>query len=278
VAAFEVLIADPARVDGRGFVFKSNDQFRIREFLNDAIYSDAMLNNIIGPAAVYARHGDSVDIVRFNQQFFETVNVPDFEQRASDIQRFMPENDKKRLYELLDQADRDRLNGAGGVMSFGRVDGDYSRFLIHFYFLNESDGSKRFYGAARDVTEMAKLGRHMELLARHSSRSVVFLIRQHGKYSYEVAAHGLEDSMKLSKARFEAELNDGSFFNRMSVETYDRLSRLNRDYKEDRQGFSVAITLNGEDGKPLQLFLRADPVNEPDSDVRWIYSIRRADQ
>ena len=278
VAAFEALIADPARVDSQGFVFKSNDQFRIREFLNDTIYSDAMLNNIIGPAAIYAWHGDSVDIVRFNQQFFEAVNVPDFEQRSSDIQRFMPEKDKKRLFELLEQADRDRLNGAAGMMSFGRIDGDYSRFLIHFYFLNESDGSKRFYGAARDVTEVTKLGRHMELLVRHSSRSVVFLIRHRGQMSYEVAAHGLEDSLKLSKAQLEAELNDGSFFKRMSTETHERLARQNRNFREDREGFSEPITLMTDDGRPLQLSLRGDPVNEPDSDVRWIYSIRRADQ
>ena len=28
-----------------------------------------MLNQIIGPAAIYAWHGDVVDIIRFNQQF-----------------------------------------------------------------------------------------------------------------------------------------------------------------------------------------------------------------
>lgn len=278
VANFEALIADSDRVDNRGFLFKANDQFRIREFLNDAIYSDAMLNNIIGPAAIYAWHGDAVDIVRFNQQFFETVNAPDFDQRLEGIQQFMPEKDRKRLFELLAQADNDRLNGAGGVMSFARVDGDYSRFLIHFYFLNETDGSKRFYGAARDVTEMAKLGNHMALLSRHSSRSVVFLVRQHGRYSYEVATHGLESTMKLSRERVEAELNDGSFFARIPEESRRRMLRLSRSGGEDRKGYSEALTLTAGDGAPVQLFLRADPVNEPDSDVRWIYSIRRADQ
>ena len=278
VGAFEALISYPGRVDDQGFVFNANDQFRIREFLNDTIYSDAMLNNIIGPAAIYARHGEAVDIVRFNQQFFKAVNMPDFSERMKSIQRFMPDKDRKKLFELLDQADRDRLNGAAGVMSFEGPDGDYSRFLIHFYFLNETDGSKRFYGAARDVTEMAKLGNHMALLSRHSSRSVVFLVRQHGHYSYEVAAHGLESTIKLSREQVEAELNDGSFYERIPAESRKRLMRLNRIGGENRQGFSEAMTLTAGDGAPVQLFLRADPVNEPDSDVRWIYSIRRADQ
>ncbi|MBR2798011.1 MAG: EAL domain-containing protein [Clostridia bacterium] len=278
VADFEALIARPGQVDDRGFIFKANDQFRIREFMNDAIYSDAMLNNIIGPAAVYAWHDGAVDIVRFNQQFFEAVNVPDFDQRLEGIQQFMPEKDRRQLFELLAQADRDRLNGAAGVMTFGRVDGDFSRFLIHFYFLNETDGSKRFYGAARDVTEMATLGRHMELLARHSSSSVIFLIRQHGKYSYEVAAHGLADSMKLSKDQLQAELNDGSFYKRVSEESRASLLRQENTLGSARQGFSQQLSMQAGDGGWVQLSLRADPVDEADSDVRWIFSIRRADQ
>jgi hypothetical protein len=176
------------------------------------------------------------------------VNVPDFEERVSSIQRFMPENDKKRLYELLELADRDRLNGAAGMMSFARVDGDYSRFLIHFYFLNETDGSKRFYGAARDVTEMARLSNHMALLSRHSSRSVVFLVREHGRFRYEVAAHGLEATMKLSKAQVEAELNDGSFYNRLSDTSVADMLKQENALGSARKGFSQALALRDGDG------------------------------
>ena len=57
-----------------------------------------------------------------------------------------------------------------------------------------------------------------------------------------------------------------------------RLMRLNRDMGDKREGYSEALPMTAGDGSTLQLFLRADPVNEPDSDVRWIYSIRRADQ
>lgn len=277
-ANFEALIADPANVDNRGFVFKANDQFRIREFLNDAIYSDSMLNNIIGPAAIYAWHGDDVDIVRFNQQFFEAVNVPDFMERVESIQRFMPEGDAKLMRTLLEQAYEDRLNGASGVMAFSRVDGDYSRFLIHFYFLNETDGSKRFYGAARDVTEITNLNRHMDLLSRYSSHSVVFLIQRRGRLAFEVAAHGLEGSMKLSRERFEAELNDGSFYERVSPEGRAALMRTCLDATEQKQGFSSQFTMTDGEGEPLELFIKSDFVDAEDSDVRGILSIRLAEE
>ena len=46
--AFQTLIADPKKIDPHGFTFKFNEEFHIREFLNDDVYSDSMLNQIIG--------------------------------------------------------------------------------------------------------------------------------------------------------------------------------------------------------------------------------------
>ncbi len=53
-ADFEKLISVKGNVDPDGFVFKANEEFRIREFLNDTVYTDSMLNHIIGPAAISA--------------------------------------------------------------------------------------------------------------------------------------------------------------------------------------------------------------------------------
>ena len=171
---FEALIVDPKNIDPQGFTFKFNEEFHIREFLNEDVYTDSMLNHIIGPAAVYAWHDDKVDIVRFNQQFYQAVNTPDFTSRLLDIQRFMPKNEVPKLLNVLQQAYEDRLNGASCMLSFIKVDGSMVRFLIQFYFLNNDGGSKRFYGAARDITSIANLEQQMTLLSRFVSRTVLF--------------------------------------------------------------------------------------------------------
>ncbi len=272
---FEALIGKPENVDPQGFIFKANDQFRIREFLNDTIYSDSMLNNIIGPAAIYARHGETVDIVRFNQQFFEAVNVPDFAQRLDDIARFMPEEDAKSMRRLLQKAYEDRLNGASGVLTFYRVDGGASRFLIHFYFLNETDGKQRFYGAARDVTELFNLNRHLELLAHYSSRIVVFLVSRHGRQQYEVVSYGIEDKLKLDKAQLEEEINSGTFYHRVAEKDRERMRRQCVDAGNGGSGFTDRFTLYATDGTPLEMFCKADVVKDATSDVKCILSIRQ---
>jgi hypothetical protein len=117
-AEFEKLIADPEKIDTSGISFKANQQFRLRELLDNNIYSDTMLNNILGPCALYSWHGDEVDIVRYNEQFYEAVDVPDLSQRLNDIRRFMPKTDVPRMIQLLHLAKQDRLNGSTGILHF----------------------------------------------------------------------------------------------------------------------------------------------------------------
>ena len=47
VDEYEALISDARNIDPQGFTFKFNEEFHIREFLNDDVYSDSMLNHIM---------------------------------------------------------------------------------------------------------------------------------------------------------------------------------------------------------------------------------------
>ena len=274
IPVFEGLIANPFNVDEKGFVFIANEEFRVREFLNDAVYSDAMLNNILGPAAMYSWHEDEVDITRFNQKFQEAVDLPDFTERLESIQRFMMPADRKVLYSTLEKARLDRMNGASAVMSFGRTDGTYSRFWIHFYYLDEADGRMRFYGSARDVTELTNLNKHMDLLSHFLSECVIFLIFHHGLYSYQVAAQGLEQEMQMSREQLEKELNSGRFIRRIARKDRRIVMRLGVNSIEKQESFTIDFTMLLNDGKTKAFFLKADPVDDPTSDVKCILSVR----
>ena len=273
VENFESLISRRGNVEEGGFRFIHNEQFHIREFLNDTVVSDSMLNNVIGPAAIYALRGDEVDIVRYNHQFYHAVNVPDFVERVTGIQRFMPPGELPILRQTMEKAYQDRLNGASGVFTFYRVDGGASRFLIHFYFLSENDTSMRFYGAARDITEIATLHRHMELLSRYTSHCVIFLIWMHGQYSYEVGANGLEREMGLDRDQLEAELNSRAFFER--VADFEVLRLRAGHAITAQETFVSPLSIRSAKGEMLSLVLKIDPVLDDASDVRSILSIRK---
>jgi len=156
VEEFERLIADERRVDRRGIEFKSNQQIHPREFLDENIFTDAMLNNVLGPVAIYRWKGDAVDIVRYNQQFFLMVGITiqQINDRRSGIQAYVHPDDRKKLYKILETATRDHMNGGKGVVRVYRPNGSIRWISMQTYFMNETEEGKTFYGSCDDVTEM----------------------------------------------------------------------------------------------------------------------------
>ena len=275
VSDFEELASDEEQIDPSGFLFKANEEFKIREFLNDSVYTDSMLNHIIGPAAIYSVHGNDIDIVRFNEMFYRAVNAPDFNDKLLGIQKVMPEHEIPEIFRTLKKAYHDRLNGESGVFTFKKIDGSASRFLIHFYYLNEDEGNIRFYGAARDVTDITNLQRHMMLLSRFTSRTILFLLYSQGTYSFEVAAHGLEKDLDISKQQLLDELNQGVFHKRL-VPASDRMMwKVAQRCAETKESTSAKLKIRGDNGSLLNVIVDADYVDDDLGDVRCILSMRK---
>jgi PAS domain S-box-containing protein len=163
---FEALIALPGNTDPRGIELTHHEQFHIREFLDNNIYSDAMLNNILGPVAFYARKDDNVDIVRFNSQFLRliTIGADVMEDRRFGIQEFLYPDDRQKFFDMLTAAEKDPINGAEGLFRVYLPDGDIFWMYLRVYYLREEDGRQLFYGSARDMTEIMVLRGRMNLL------------------------------------------------------------------------------------------------------------------
>ena len=156
VEEFERLIGDESQIDLRGFEFKATEQIHPREFLDENVFSDAMLNNILGPVAIYRMKGESVDIVRYNQQFYQMVgiSIDQLNERRNSIESFMYAEDREKLFHIFTAASQDRLNGAKGVLRVYRPNGSLRWISMQVYFLSETQEGKTFYGSCEDVTEL----------------------------------------------------------------------------------------------------------------------------
>ena len=269
---FEKIIRENGNVDLRGLRFKANEEFHVREFLDETVYSDSMLNTILGPVAIYSLQNDKVDIIRYNEQFYEAVNVPDFDERINDIGRFMSAEDRRKLFDVLAQARDDRLNGASVLLNFFRTQGGISRFLIHFYYLGEEGKARRFYGSARDVTEITNLQKHMELISGYFSGCIIFCFDYDGRYSFQVIANGLEEEIGLSAGELEEELNSGSFFERVVPEQRKRLRRQTMEAAMGMDFASYFSMINAR-GTRMNLLIRADYIEDDSSDVKCLVII-----
>ena len=270
VEEFETLIKDKDIIDDRGFVVKLNQQLSIREFLDKNIYSDSMLNNIIGAVAFYSWHGEDVDIIRFNQQFYESVNVPDFHEKLSSIQKLLPVEDVPKIYKVLQDAITNHLNGAKEILRFIRVDGTYSWYMIHFYYLGNQGEEKRFYGSASNITDYSELQIEANLISKFSSDSIILLRIINDSWQYKVVSHGLEKEIGLTKSAFEKELNSGEIFSRLDPQEFLTFKEFAIASYKEKEGFVYNLKLRNNDGKLIDLRIRADSVDDDVSKVSYI--------
>ena len=264
VADFEQLLADSDHIDSSGIRLKTNKQFRLQEMLGEAIYSDNMLNNILGPCAFYRLHSDEqVDIVRFNEQFYEAVDVPDFHDRLTDIKRFMPESDHALILRLLLDAEKDLLNGSTGLLHFYKTDGTLTTFFMRFYYLRDEGSDKLFYGAVQNITKLTLLERQMSLLSEFSRDTVVFLRRKPDcGVEYSVLSNGLEKQLGISRQTLEEELNRIYGSGQNSIERQSTVKAELFDKLAHVPSFEETIDVTGKDGKTYAVFICANCVTD----------------
>ena len=254
ITDFESLIDDPDKIDTSGISFKANQQFRLRELLDNNIYSDTMLNSILGPCALYSWHGDDVDIVRYNEQFYEAVDVPDFSDRLTCIQRFLPKADVPRITELLRLAQRDRLNGSKGLLHFYKTDGSLTTFHMHFYYLHSEGEEKIFYGSVRNITKLSNLEKQMSLLSHISTDTVLFLSRtSEGAIRFTVLFNGLENIIGISAHELETELNGENFIDRIGSENDLSVYKEVLEHIQKTEPFSTTVSMRNANGDRVTL-------------------------
>ena len=270
---FKKLIEDSSVIDERGFVVKKNQQISIREFLDQNIYSDSMLNNIIGAVAFYSWHGKDVDIVRFNQQFYESVNVPDFDEKLRSIQTLLPEEDKPKIYNVLQQAIEKRLVGAREILRFERVDGTYSWFMIHFYYLGEQGEEKMFYGSANNITDFAELQNRTNLIAKYSSDCIIFLSIINNKWIYKIASLGFEKDLGITREEFEEELNSGRIKERLEPHTAQAFRDIVVTSYKEMNSITYNFRMKNKVGVFVDLQMVINPVDDEVSKVTHIVSV-----
>lgn len=275
-ADYENLISNCDLIDTSGINFKANQQFRLRELLDNNIYSDTMLNNIIGPCAFYSHHGEDVDIIRFNEQFYEAVDIPNFADRLEKIQRFMPASDIPLIHKVLDKAFQDKLNGAKGIMHFYKTDGTLTTFFMHFYYLHTEGECKIFYGSVRNITKLSNLEKQVNLLSRISADTVMFLSRMpDGNIRFTVLFNGLENEMGMSASILEKRLNSENFYDSIVSEsarsTYrDILKKIKKS-----KPFKIVMTMNNSEGNQLSLNVHGNYMRDDTENMNYIITAKK---
>ena len=146
LAEFEELL-EKKEVDYEGLQVKQVEQVHTREFFDGNVFTDTMLNNILGGVAFYDMYRDQVELTRVNEQFYKVMKIEDveFEEYKTHIQNEEYAEYHKMFYRILEEAYKNQVSGAMynfvGKTSFGKS----VNLHIRAFFLRESEGHRIFY-------------------------------------------------------------------------------------------------------------------------------------
>ncbi|RGY99686.1 EAL domain-containing protein [Clostridium sp. AM58-1XD] len=164
----EAILEDESNIDFRGIRGKIIDRLRIKELLNDDIFSETMMNNILGGIGLYEACGREIKLLRVNEQYYKVtgMNPVDLEEGKKNILEAVYQEDYGTILHIFSEAYRNQLKGAEGDVR--RYKGDGSVVWIHFraFFLREQDGRKLYYGSISDVSEQKQKEKRLEASQR----------------------------------------------------------------------------------------------------------------
>lgn len=139
---FEKIIADPRKVDYSGFWCRQIESVHVRELLDTNLVNDAMVNNILGPAAFYELYENNIEITRVNEQYFRLIGISkqEDEEYSKRFWNHVRDDDRQLLFSIFVQAYENTTGGSSGYVHFLRADGKVLWVYIKAFFLREKEG------------------------------------------------------------------------------------------------------------------------------------------
>ncbi len=156
VEEFEKLISDESRLDLNGIWCRQMESMHAREFLDNNLFTDTMVNNILGAAAFYDMYENNIEITRVNEQYYQLAGISSAAEAeySKKIGNHVRDDDRHVLFSIFSNAYENGSNGGQGYIHFVRTDGKVLWVYMRVFFLRERDGHKMFYASLTDMTAM----------------------------------------------------------------------------------------------------------------------------
>lgn len=149
---FEALLEEK-EVDYGGLQVKKVEQVHASEFLDENVFTDTMVNNIIGAVAFYDVHDGKVELTRVNEQFYQVmrINNVEFDVFKSYMKDEQYDEYHKLFQKILNEAYENPVTGAEYNCITKTIDGEDIYLHIRAFFLRESEGHRIFYVGFTDT-------------------------------------------------------------------------------------------------------------------------------
>ncbi len=197
-ACLEIL-KDPSRLDYSGIRPLKVDHMRIRELINDDMFSEMTINNILGGIAISSVQEDKVKLLRVNEHYCNIMKIrpEQLEDKDFSILHHIYEEDHERFMALFHKAYQNQSGGAEDILRSIRGDGNTIWTHARVFFMREQDGNQMYYASVSDVTGQTLRERELEvsqwalasmLKVENQDESFMQLEEEHRKLAKSIVA------------------------------------------------------------------------------------------
>ena len=198
---FEVYLKDENLIDYNGVHINQAEKFHIRELLDANVFSDTMINNILGAIAFFEVFDDEVNIVRANENYYKLLGKETARDESDDaIEDFLQdvyEDDREIVRKLFRRAIDTRLKGAEEDIRFIKPNGEMVWFRIRVFYLNSRQNKKVFYGSVMDVTTYKVAEKQLESQKMREEKSEDMLVKMFESYDCVYLVDVLNDTASV---------------------------------------------------------------------------------
>ena len=150
----EEILREGGRVETEGIRLHQANRIHMVEMFDDNVYSDTLLNHILGPVAFYEMDPEKhVELVRVNDLYYSIVGSEALvdENYRNHVTNYVI--NKEDIVHLLEASEVDALTGSQADILYKRADGKIMTIHAHAFFISKSsDGIGRYFVSLRNFT------------------------------------------------------------------------------------------------------------------------------
>ena len=164
------------RVDTVGIRLHAANRVHMVEMFDDNVYSDTLLNHILGPVAFYEMDPEKhVELVRVNDLYYSIVGreAQEDENYRNHITDYVI--NKEDIVHLLEAAEANALTGSQADILYRRADEKIMTIHAHAFLVSKSsDGIGRYYVSLRNFTVLYdRIRKEMKTELEHEAGGTV---------------------------------------------------------------------------------------------------------
>ena len=155
--AFEDLISDENNIDPEGIHLRDVEQVNLMSLSDEKLFTDEMINNILGAIAFYEVKDGTIRLLRLNEQYYKMMGMADImadPEYAIHLRKSIVPEDRDKFYNLFIKAQKNPIRGATADIRYIRRTGEEQVIRVRVFPLKKNGDAYMYYAALEDITDL----------------------------------------------------------------------------------------------------------------------------